>query len=65
MKIMTMQKVMRYGIIETTLWNVQEAVLQEAFTQNIGSNLQIALLQGRTTDFFVCRYRCILHFLSM
>jgi len=25
---------------------VQEAVLQEAFTQNIGSNLQ--LLQGRT-----------------
>jgi len=35
-----MKKVRRYVIIEAVLWSVQEAGLQEAVVQNIGSNLQ-------------------------
>jgi len=49
-------------IIEAMLWSVQEAGLQEAFAQNIGSNLQ--QLQGWPTDFFGCHHRCMLHFTS-
>jgi len=39
-KSITMKKVRQYMIIEAVLWSVQEADLQEAFAQNIGSNLQ-------------------------
>ena len=39
MESITMKKV-RYMIIEAVLWSMQEAGLQEAFAQNIGSNLQ-------------------------
>ena len=38
MKNITIKKERRYMIIEAVLWSVQEAGLQEAFAQNIGSN---------------------------
>ena len=40
MQSITLKKVRRYMIIEALILSMQEAGLQEAFAENIGSNLQ-------------------------